>query len=454
MQNHSFDPENTISGALYALSPREVIRLGIESCRAVQETFGETGCHGGIYPGNISITQDGLLLGPSKELSINELDPDALEYISPEQFWNGETAPAADVYSIGLVMYTALNEGTMPFHDGPDSSNVPEKRANALQRRMNGETPPYPKTACRELGDVVLRAIAFKKENRYESVASLCAALEGLPESAAIPAAVPVMPLSDEEKQAVKNYKVDKNFERTEPQKPKKPRKERPVVDEELEVEQFRNPPPRRKTWLVPVIIIAAVVIAAVILLKGCGNGAEGQGAVSPPVSVSPVVDETPNVTPDPVTSDDSAGVTDEPPDVTEQSDAEPTYQLVIEDVTWDEAVARCEEMGGHLVTIKDEAEYNKVVDIMETSSAKFVWLGSYRAEDGLWYYVTGERMTYAVWEVGEPSVTDSNGTPEDYAIMWKSHNSGTWCYNDTSDPLGLLPGTYSGYTAYICQFD
>jgi len=462
MQNHIFDANNTLSGKLSGFLPREAIDLGISLCQALENAVGSSGCHGSICPQNISITDKNICLAPKSSRSINEMGPDELEYIAPEQFWNGESVPQSDVYSIGLVLYTALNEAAMPFHDRSGGAALAEMRAGALQRRMNGETPGYPKTACRELGEVVRRAISFKKENRYKTAAELCAALAALPESSSIPAVAPVLAMTSEEILAVKNYKVDKNFEKTEPPKPKKAKKEKHVIDEDTSADEFRNPPKNRKTWIVPVGIIVAVIIIAFALLKGCG-GEEPRSPVAVVTAGQPTPEITPESTPDagatpePTVTDepDPSPELPEPEDPDDPADTLPTYELVMANVSWREAVARCEEMGGHLVTIRNDAELAAVIEIMENSEAKFLWLGASRGEDGLWYYVTGERMTYAVWEVGEPSVLDGDGTPEDYLIMWKSRSREVWCFNDTrNDPVSLLPATYGGFTAFICQFD
>ena len=100
----NFDPDNTLAGGLYGLSPREVIRLGKELCQAVEMSVGADGCHGGIWPGNITWVDGRAAVGPVGRGGIAEMEPDMLEYVAPEQFWVGTSSPASDVYSIGLVL--------------------------------------------------------------------------------------------------------------------------------------------------------------------------------------------------------------------------------------------------------------------------------------------------------------------------------------------------------------
>ena len=457
MTNLTFDPDNTLSGGLYSLSPREVIELGIDLCAAVESSFGADGCHGGIWPGNVSIADGRVLLGPTNTLGVKEMDPDALEYIAPEQFWSGENSPAADVYSIGLILYTALNGGLMPFFAEGESGA--EARAAALQNRMRGKTVPYPRRAGRELGDVVLRAIAFHRDDRYASPAELRQALQALPEGAAVPAAVPVLPLTSEEVKSARSYKVDKEFEKSEPPKPKKEKKPDPEKQrrdeerEQREAENFRKPK-KRRTWIVPVIAVVVIAAAAVLILRGCKASKDPatlpvNDENTPVVDATPEPVNTPEPTPTPI-------VTPEPtPEPTPTPAAELTYQVVIEDVTWEEAVSRCEALGGHLATIRSDAELADVIAAVEESGARFIWLGASRGSDGAWYYVTGEPMDYAVWDTNEPSAFDGDGTPENCLLMWRSSSRNIWCFNDTrNDPISVLPRTYSGKTAYVCQFD
>lgn len=460
MSNLQLDKDSLLSAVLSSLTPREAIDLGIDLCAAVESRVGDEGCHGSIWPGNIQHGEGRLLLGEAQQLSIKEMSPDALEYIAPEQFWNGESSPAADVYAIGLILYTALNGGIMPFFDGADSR--PEARAAALQSRMRGKALPYPRTAGRELGEVILRAVAFRKEDRFPHASALRQALQALSEGAAVPAAVPVIPLTQSEVKSARSYKVDKEFEKTDPVPVKKakpqPRKaKREQEKEEKEIANFRDPK-SKPGWLLPLVLLAAAIAVLVFALKGCDSTPQPPVPTPDQTVSSPTPDTTPTPTPE---LTPPVEVTAEPTPSIEPSPLPsepvlPSYQLVVADVSWEQAKAACEAMGGHLATVKNDAELQAIITLMEDAKLRFCWLGAYRSTaDNNWYYVTGEPMTYAVWDVKEPSAFDADGTAENYLLMWHSRNRGIWCFNDTrNDPVSLLPATYSGETAYICQFD
>ena len=223
MATLKFDPDNTLAGGLFGISPRETIALGVRLCAAVEQAVGADGSHGGVWPGNITWTDGQVAVGPVNDKSIAEMAPEVLEFVSPEQFWDGTGSPASDVYSIGLVLYTALNRGVMPYFKKAED-NGPEERAQALQSRMKGEKLEYPAAAGRALGDVVLKAASFRAEDRYATPGQLRAALEALPEGSELAAAVPVVPLSEKERQRAPSYKVDKEFETPMPSKRKKGR--------------------------------------------------------------------------------------------------------------------------------------------------------------------------------------------------------------------------------------
>lgn len=458
MSNISFDPEKTLSGVMDSMKPGEAIALGIALCSYIEEHSADS-FHGGIWPGNISFDGSAAAIGPHENKGLREMGPDALEYIAPEQFWNGETGPAGDVYSIGLLLYTALNGGIMPFFEDKPVYAA-EDRAAALQKRMRGNDMVYPRSACRELGDVILCATEFKATDRYPSPAALRAALEALPEEAAIPAVAPVIRLKPREVEATRNYKVDKSFEKTVPERQTKPVKRRTTVDEDMDVQEFRRPKTKRR-WYLPAAVGVIVVIALIFILKGCSDDEpndftfEDEPPITEPdTSASPSPQTTPNID---VTlpGEDEPGA-DEPEDPqAPEEPSEPRYTIFVDDVTWEEARDSCEMMGGHLAVVNDQETLDSIIAMAEEKGASFVWLGSYRGSDGLWYNVTGETMSFSAWDRGEPSAIDADGTREDYLLLWYRAAQGTWTYNDMrNDPISVIPATYSGKVAYICQFD
>jgi hypothetical protein len=76
-------------------------------------------------------------------------------------------------------------------------------------------------------------------------------------------------------------------------------------------------------------------------------------------------------------------------------------YQLIQEAATWHVAKARCEEMGGHLATIGNQAEDDFVRTLAGDTDA---WLGGNdEQKEGTWVWVTGEPFAFKHWSQGSP---------------------------------------------------
>ena len=154
------------------------VGLAISLCDAVLYSVGRDHFHGGIRPDNISVRGDKAYLGGTLQHTVGEFTPQELEYMAPELFWDGIRTPTADVYSIGLILYSLYNYGRLPFW--PVSGAItPNARASALQKRMSNEEIQPPASADAELAGIILRALAFRIEERWHDVQELKDALGG-----------------------------------------------------------------------------------------------------------------------------------------------------------------------------------------------------------------------------------------------------------------------------------
>jgi len=81
-------------------------------------------------------------------------------------------------------------------------------------------------------------------------------------------------------------------------------------------------------------------------------------------------------------------------------------YAYFPEPGSWHSARRRCEEMGGHLVTIASQEE-NAFVKSLLGSNA---WIGlTDEGHEGRWEWVTGETVAFTAWSRGEPSGGEEN---------------------------------------------
>lgn len=176
--NPIFDKDNRLSDRASGMSRRELIELIEKLCGIVSDQAGDDGFRGGVRPGNISLGSDGdVALGPGGKSERDRWTAEELEFMSPEEFWNGECGGASDVYSIGLVMYYCLRGGKLPFQPEKDVL-TPEDRASTLRRRMSGERIRAPKNAGRSLAAIIEKTLAFNAEDRYQSADDMPVVLE------------------------------------------------------------------------------------------------------------------------------------------------------------------------------------------------------------------------------------------------------------------------------------
>lgn len=162
-----------------------VRKLGIDLCHALIDC-GEKGIlHRDIKPDNIFLTKDGnFKLG---DFGISRFLPEDLSdlsrkgtpaYIAPEVIQGKPYTFKADQYSLGIVLYTLLNQSCLPFLDQKKLLLTPAERESAIQRRLGGEALPPPSEASEAVGEVILRACQSDPARRFESVPDFLFALQ------------------------------------------------------------------------------------------------------------------------------------------------------------------------------------------------------------------------------------------------------------------------------------
>lgn len=155
------------------LDRRELIETLSKLCDAVIGDAGENNYRGGIRPGNIFRNAQGeITLGDGGMPQRSSWTAEQLEFISPEEFWNGEASTRSDVYSLGLLIYYCISGGKLPFQ--PDKNKLSaEERARTVRRRMGGEPINAPEGSGKSLGSIIEKALSFRPEDRYTSVDDL-----------------------------------------------------------------------------------------------------------------------------------------------------------------------------------------------------------------------------------------------------------------------------------------
>ena len=98
-------------------------------------------------------------------------------------------------------------------------------------------------------------------------------------------------------------------------------------------------------------------------------------------------------------------------------------YKIFTTKMSWFDAYAYCESLGGHLVTITSAEEQTFVETYMNSISfSTDVWTGGFN--DGAnWYWVTGEEFDYTNWEVQRPDCSQGH----EWYIQLNGRYFGQW---------------------------
>ena len=168
------------------MSRRDIIRLGIDMCRALELCQQYNVIHRDIKPDNIFYSDSGCyklgdfgIARTVEETASAMSEKGTYSYMAPEVCRCERYGFSVDTYSLGLVLYQMLNRNRLPFlpYDGPITPGMKER---ALQRRMRGEALPEPYYARGRLGEIVCRACAFDVRDRYDSPMQMRQELEAI----------------------------------------------------------------------------------------------------------------------------------------------------------------------------------------------------------------------------------------------------------------------------------
>lgn len=168
-----------------ALTEEDVIHLGIDLCKALEYCQCQNIIHRDIKLENIFVSRFGEFklgdFGIARELdrTMSGLSKKGtFSYMAPEMY-RGETYDArVDIYSLGIVLYKLRNHNRLPFISLKKQLITYRDKEEALNRRMAGEKLPVPAEAGEAFAEVILKACAYDRHDRYESAEEFRMALE------------------------------------------------------------------------------------------------------------------------------------------------------------------------------------------------------------------------------------------------------------------------------------
>lgn len=171
----------------HPFSRRDIIRLGIDMCKALELCQKYNVIHRDIKPENIFVSDNGdfklgdfgiartiekTMSGLSKKGTYN--------YMAPEVYRSADYGFGVDLYSLGIVLYRLLNRNRVPFLPPPPEPITFHSRELALAKRMGGEAIPAPFYAEGRLAEIVRKACAYDPKDRYSSPAQMRQELEAI----------------------------------------------------------------------------------------------------------------------------------------------------------------------------------------------------------------------------------------------------------------------------------
>ncbi len=156
-------------------SQKDVIKLGVDICSALEVCEQNNIVHRDIKPDNVFISRFGEYklgdFGIARKMEATQANlsrKGTLNYMAPEVYKSEEYGSNVDIYSLGMVLYTLLNNNRVAFLD-PYNPITYKDNESALSKRLSGVTPPLPCNASQSLGRVILKACAYNPHERYQN---------------------------------------------------------------------------------------------------------------------------------------------------------------------------------------------------------------------------------------------------------------------------------------------
>ena len=157
-------------------SQKDVIRLGVDICTALEVCEQNYIVHRDIKPDNIFISKFGEYklgdFGIARKLENTQANlsrKGTLNYMAPEVYKSEEYGSNVDIYSLGLVLYTLLNNNRIAFLPPYPQPITYKDNEEALAKRLSGTALTLPCNANASLGAAIVKACAFNPQDRYQT---------------------------------------------------------------------------------------------------------------------------------------------------------------------------------------------------------------------------------------------------------------------------------------------
>ena len=171
----------------HEMSRKDIIRLGIDICKAIEACESAKIIHRDIKTENIFVTKQGdFKLGDfgvarQADRTIGAYSTKGTyPFMAPEVYKSEPYGSTVDIYSLGIVLYRKFNHDRDPFVDLDKQVIYFQDSEDAFAKRIQGVPLPPPKEAGVSESRVILKACAYLPEDRYRNAAEMRADLEKL----------------------------------------------------------------------------------------------------------------------------------------------------------------------------------------------------------------------------------------------------------------------------------
>ena len=273
-----------------ALSESEVVKLGVDIATALEICQKENIIHRDIKPANIFADKYGSFklgdFGIAKELEKTTgavSSKGTFSYMAPEVAHGMRYDNTVDIYSLGLVMYSLLNNNRPPFVDPHKAEVGYNDRRNANDRRLSGEPLPPPCNASPVLADVILMACSYDPARRFRSATAFKNALKAymnMPKQTTVPAS-PAPKQNIDSTTAVRRPEPKPQMDATIAVAHKAEVKQQAAFKElhpvqprpEVRMEDVEEPKKSKKGIIIAAAVLLVLAIIAVAVIPGMSDG-------------------------------------------------------------------------------------------------------------------------------------------------------------------------------------
>ncbi len=171
----------------HPMSRRDIIKIGIDMCNALELCQKYNIIHRDIKPENMFVSDNGdYKLGDFGIARTVEKTSSGLSkkgtysYMAPEVYRGFPYGFSVDIYSLGILLYRLLNANRTPFLPPAPAPITYMAREEALEKRMRGDAIELPLYGQGRLGEIVLKACAYEPKERYSSPMEMRQELEAI----------------------------------------------------------------------------------------------------------------------------------------------------------------------------------------------------------------------------------------------------------------------------------